>query len=93
MKQIYKILEEAKYVNQSLKTTVPTKTGALSNDLMDAATNSFLVHTVGVWKEDIIKTHQSFPEDGEVDVEMGIDIVILNREEFEIIKTYIDTHE
>ena len=94
MEKIKDILEDRVYhVSTQMMTSINVNNGLLNKDMLERAKRSFIGQTVGVWKDELITTQESFPEDDISDVVFDIDVVLLKRKDFKLIKKYIEQSE
>lgn len=88
------IIEEKVYpVNYQLKTPINVNNGILNDQMLERAKRAFVMETVGVWKDDIVKTAQGYPQDDVSDVIFDIDVVILKRDDFDRLKLILEDEE
>tara|TARA_R110000822_G_scaffold302649_1_gene426924 strand:- start:12198 stop:12515 length:318 start_codon:yes stop_codon:yes gene_type:complete len=87
MNRVEQILEENIYpVRYQMSTAINVNNGVMNEQVLDKAKRAFLMETVGVWKDDLVKTSQGYPENDISDVVFDIDVVVLKRKDFEMIK-------
>jgi hypothetical protein len=90
MKAVEEVLEEKFFpVSYSLSTAVNiNNSGTLNESMLEKAKRAFIMETIGVWKDDLVQTKQGYPVGDVSEVQFDIDVVILKREDFELIKKY-----
>ena len=87
MNKLDEILEEKIYpVRYQMSTAVNVNNGIMNEQVLEKAKRAFLMETVGVWKDELVKTSQGYPENDISDVIFDIDVVLLKRKDFEFLK-------
>jgi|TARA_R110000822_G_scaffold152112_8_gene291366 hypothetical protein len=85
------ILEERVYtVATEMSTAINVNNGILNTSVLEKAKRAFIMETVGMWGEELVKTKQGYPQHDISEVTFGIDCVILKRKDFEILKGYYE---
>lgn len=87
MNRVEQILEEKIFpVKMQMSTAINVNNGIMNEQVLEKAKRAFLMETMGVWKDDLVKTSQGYPKDDISDVIFDIDVIVLKRKDFEIIK-------
>jgi len=85
------IEEQAMVAKQTLSTAVQlTKAGTISDVILEKAKRAFVMETVGVHSDDLVRFNQGYPEDGFSEITFDIDCVVLKRKDFETIKGFYE---
>lgn len=85
------IFEERVYpVMFSSSTSINTNNGILNEAFVEKARRRFLVETVGVWAEELVKTKQHYPHNDISAVDFETDIVILKQKDFNKIQKFYE---
>ncbi len=93
-REVERILEEGMYpVKYTLSTPINVNNGVLNDDMLNRARQSFLSRTVGTWGEELVDTHQEYPENDISEVVFDIDVVLLKGEDFKLLKEYYERDE
>jgi hypothetical protein len=92
MNKVEEILEEKIYpVSYQLTTSVNiNNSGTLNTQMLEKARRAFIMETVGTWAEELVSSRQDYPKNDIADVTFGIDVVVMKRKDFNILKSYYE---
>ena len=78
-------------VKQTLETKIPVEpAGVLNGPILDRAKRAFIMETVGIYKDEIVHTNHKYPTRDSVEVQFDIDVVVLRKKDYEILKGYYE---
>lgn len=93
MHKVREILEEVYQVNLRTKEHLPVENGVIDEALISSRKKATLSFGVNYLREDFVEVHKSFPENGEVEVDFGIDLVVLKGEDYRRLMKLLDKYE
>lgn len=90
---IREILEEGRQVNMTMKGPIEVENGMPNEIQIKENSEKLFKFVTDYLRKDFVKIKKGFPKNGEADVELSIDIVVLDGEDYRRIMKYIDKHE
>ncbi|MGK2864874.1 MAG: hypothetical protein ACSLE0_23280 [Chitinophagaceae bacterium] len=90
---IREILEEGRQVNLTMRGPVEVEDGLPDEATIRKQGDKLFKFVTDYLRKDILEMKKGFPKDGEAEVELSIDIVVLKGEDYRRIMKYLDKYE
>lgn len=90
---IREILEEGYQVNLTMKGSIDIENGIPDDKQIREHQDKLFKFVSDYLKKDFVEVKKSFPKDGEAEIEMSIDIIVLKGEDYRRIMKYLDRYE
>ena len=93
MYKIRDILEEAYQVNFYSKEYLPVVNGLVDDSLISSRKKTVLSFGMNYLREDFVEVTKSYPKNDQIEVDFGLDFVVLKGDEYRRLIKLLDKYE
>ena len=92
-KQILELIEDVDTVFSTAVDAIDTNNGILNRQYLESRKRKLFYDATAHLIYNLVEVEQGYPENNISDVKLTADFVVIKREDFELIKQYIEEHE